>query len=188
MSYDPVDVGAGAVGFFFRRIPLLVLAVWGGSMAGAGGLAAGLLAGGNAPSIDLLRWAPVLLFSDWGMLNLPILLVAFIYFATSDGDGYVPWIWLVGVECLIVMLGHGWRLGGWLPWTAAVAACLVLVGMAATAAFFLRQWNADRWARHLAAVNAANAERLAARDAEQDAINRRMPQGVDPRCGRPPQR
>jgi hypothetical protein len=169
MSYDPVDVWGGALAAIFRRAFLFAAAVWAGTLLGGMALAAGNLAAGGflEHGLQLIFASPLLLVSLWGIPNLFVLLVGVVFFVRSENAAYAAWIILAGIESLVVMLGWAGDFSGWWPRTAAWASWVVLLTMAAAGVFVLRQWQINRWALHMARVEAEIVRKRAEIEARQ---------------------
>ncbi len=171
MSYDPVDIWGGAFGSLLKQSFLYASAVWIGCSIGGGAIMVEKLSAGVVPKFEMLNlvWAsPVLLVSLWGIPNLLVLLIGVIYFIRSESASYVAWIVLAAIESLVVMLGWAGKISTeWIPRTAAWGSWLILLTMAATGVFFLRQFHINRWALQMARIEAENARRRAEMEARQ---------------------
>lgn len=171
MDLDIEDVVAGAVGSVIGRFILFLIAVWIGCSVGALGMVAGIIAdNGTWPKGDGM-WilvSPLLLFSSWAVLNIPFLIFYLVRFIRGEGDDYVTWGVVLGVESLAVMLGWGRDfVHGWLPMSVAVLVWLVVLTMAETGVWLIRQMGINRWAREMAVLRAINAQRQAEKEAEE---------------------
>lgn len=164
-----MDIWGGALGTIFRQSLLFASAVWIGCTIGGVALIPGVMLGGGAMGerfYQMVLVAPMFLFSLWGIPNLFLLLSGLVYFIRSENAAYGAWIGLAGIESLVVMLGWAQDFAhGWLALSAVWTSWLVLLAMAATGVYFLRQWQINRWAHHLARIEAENAARRAAREA-----------------------
>lgn len=168
---DIEDVFAGAVGSVFGKFILFVVAVWLGCSVGAAGMAVGAMvdAGTWRHLNGFWIWAsPLLLFSIWALLNIPFLLFFLIRFIRDEGDGFLAWGIVIGVESLVVMAGwahvfvHGWR-----PLTCAWFAWLILLIMLETGIWLIRQHLLNCWARNLGMLRAENAMRRALKEEQE---------------------
>ena len=171
MELDVEDIFAAAVGSVIGRFILFMIAVWVGCTVGGAGIVAGSIAEDWGWPADTIRWlwaAPLLLFSSWALLNVPFLIYWLMRFVRSEGDGYVAWGVVIAVESLVVMLG--WLrdfVHGWLPLTVAWIFWFVVLVMAGTGLWMIRQHCINCWARELGMLRAANAQKLAEQEAEE---------------------
>jgi hypothetical protein len=171
MDLDVEDIITGAVGSVLGRLVLFVVAVWLGCCVGGAGIAAGsLVEGGTSPMQTLLwLWAgPLLLFSSWAFLNIPVTFYFLMRFIRGDGDSYLTWGIVIGMQALVVMLG--WVrdfVDGWVPLTVAWTTCVMLLVMIGTGIWLVRQHLINLWARDMAMLRAENAQRRAEREDEE---------------------
>jgi hypothetical protein len=172
MNLDIEDVFAGVFGSILGRALLFLLAVWLGCSIGAAGSIVGAMLLERAFLIEGLHllWAsPILIFSVWGLLNIPFLLFAFIYFIRSEDAGFRAWGIIVGVESLMVMAGWAsYFAREWLPITAAWLTWALLLTMVETGVWLIYQAGVNAWARDIGTLRAANAQRRAQRESEED--------------------
>jgi hypothetical protein len=173
MNIDVEDVFAGVFGSILGRSILFVLAVWLGCAIGAAGLIVGMMVLERSIMLHQLHylWAsPLLIFSMWGLLNIPFLLFSFIYFIRSENAGYRAWGIIVGVESLLVMAGWAGDFAKeWLPITAAWLTWALILAMVETGVWLIYQAGVNSWARDIGALRAANAQRRALRESEENA-------------------
>jgi hypothetical protein len=171
MDLDVEDILAGAVGSVFGRLILFFVAVWLGCCAGGAGIVAGRMAENGSWWPDNLFWlwaGPLLLFSTWAFLNIPISFYFLMRFIRNDGDSYLTLGIVIGLQALVVMLGWvGGFVDGWLPLIVAWATCFLLLTMIGTGLWLVRQHLINLWARDLAMLRAENAQRRAERDSEE---------------------
>ena len=171
MKLDVEDVLASAIGGVFGRAILFLVAVWIGCFIGSAGLMAGGMTDAGTWRVNGLLWlwaGPLLLFSTWAFLNIPFLLFSLIRFVRGDGDSYVTWGVVIAVESLVVMLS--WVksfVNGWPAMGVAWATWLVLLVMVGTGIWLVRQHLINLWARDMAMLRAANAQKRAEREAEE---------------------
>src|SRR6478672_793388 len=165
MDLDIEDVVAGAVGSVFGRFILFLVAVWVGCSVGVLGVIAGMMVEEGTWQVGGRTWfwlSPLLLFSSWAVLNVPFLFYQIVRFIRGDGDGYLTWGMVIAVESLVTMLGwagdfaHEWlaKLVAWVVW-------LVILTMAGTGIWLVRQMMINRWAQEMGMLRAANAQRRA---------------------------
>lgn len=174
MRLDIEDILVGAIASVTGRFFLVVAAIWVGSLIGAGGLIAGDM-------VENMRWSPhgalrlflqspLLLFSSWALLNIPFLGFMSYRFIRDEGDSYLMWGIVLGVESLMVMAGWAHvSAQGWLPRTCAWFAWAILLTMAGTGIWLVRQHLINNWARELGMLRAENAQRRAQREDEERA-------------------
>lgn len=171
MDLDVEDILAGAVASVLGRLVLFIVAVWLGCCVGGAGIVAGTMAenGSWRPESLLFLWAgPLLLFSTWAFLNIPVLFFFLLRFIRNDGDSYLNLGIVIGLQALVVMLG--WSadfVDGWLPLVVAWATCLLLLTMIGTGLWLVRQHLINLWARDMAMLRAENAQRRAERESEE---------------------
>lgn len=168
MQIDIEDVLGGTLGRICRLFLYLLSAIWTGSMIGAIAWAVGsghFLHGFSALDLTEILSTPVLLLSVWIVPNVAFLAVAVTYLMVSDNQGYAPWGIIMGMESLFVVLGQQGSFHSSLLWMAAWTLWLVLLAMAETGIWLLKQAKTNRWAREMAALNAENALRRAEREA-----------------------
>ena len=163
MKIDFADVFASGIGFIFKQIFLLLVAIWAGCTAGAISLiATEVVASGklNIDSLAAVVTSPVLLLSIWIIPNILLLGVAAFLFFHTEAPLYVNWGVVVGLEAVLVIAGNLGRVAdGWLSLSVAWIACVILLGMVGTGLWFLRQWHINRWANELTMLKAENAVR-----------------------------
>ena len=174
MNLDIEDIFAGVFGSIIARGILFLLAVWIGCSIGAGALMAGVFISEGSIQLEnlglYLVGSPLLIFSTWGLLNIPFLLFAFIYFIRSEGAIYRAWGIVVGVESLAVMAGWASTFViGWLPLVASWIIWAVLLGMLETGVWLIYQSRVNAWARDLGMLRASSAQRRAESEAEEHA-------------------
>jgi len=112
MNLDIEDLLAGAIGSLIGRFLLFVAAVWIG--CGIGLVAVGtdsfLFGWANIMDIPFMFLiSPLYLFSMWGLLNFPFLLIALFYFMMREEAGHREWAGILAVESFVIMLGHAHR-------------------------------------------------------------------------------
>ncbi|MGL4400329.1 MAG: hypothetical protein ACRCXD_10705 [Luteolibacter sp.] len=177
MDLDVEDVMASALGSVLGRMALFLVAVWLGCCIGAAGIVAGSMAEMGTWRVNILwgLWGgPLLLFSSWAFLNIPFLMFTLLRFVRDEGDSYLTWGIVIGVQALVVMLGWvGDFVDDGVPLIVAWATCLLLLTMIGTGIWLVRQHLLNLWARDMAMLRAENAQRLAEREAEE---RRRMEQ------------
>jgi hypothetical protein len=170
MKLDIEDVLSGAVVFLLVRLLLFAAALWIGCTLGAVAIVVAVMIDQGTSIVGTVSWiwaGPLLIFSYWVVLNIPFLVFFLIRYMRDEGDGYLTWGIVAGVESLAVMAGwahvlaHGWKAvaGAWLCWA-------VLLVMLETGVWFIRQIGINEWARRLAMLRADNAQRRAEREAE----------------------
>lgn len=171
MDLDVEDIIAGAVGSVLGRMVLFGVAVWLGCCVGGTGIAAGSIAEAGTWRVPTLLWlwaGPLLLFSSWAFLNIPFLFYFLMRFVRGDGDSYLTWGIVIGMQALFVMLG--WVrdfVDGWVPLIVAWTTCLMLLVMIGTGIWLVRQHLINLWARDMAMLRAENAQRRAERENEE---------------------
>jgi hypothetical protein len=171
MDLDVEDILAGAVGSVFGRLVLFVVVVWLGCCVGGAGIVAGSMvdSGSWRPGNLFFLWAgPLLLFSTWAFLNIPILFYFLMRFIRNDGDSYLILGIVIGMQALVVMLG--WVrdfVDGWLPMIVAWGTCLLFLAMIGSGLWLVRQHLINLWARDIAMLRAENAQRRAERESEE---------------------
>lgn len=163
MKIDFGDVFASGIGFVFKQIFLLLLAIWAGCIAGAISLLAAEAAASGKFNMDSLRIiiaSPMLLLSIWVIPNILLLGIAAYLFVHTEAPPYVSWGVVVGLEAVLVLAGNLGRVAdGWLSLSVAWVSYVVLLGMVGTGLWFLRQWHINRWANELTMLKAENAVR-----------------------------
>lgn len=163
----------GTIGSLIGRIFLFVIAMWIGSAIGTSGLIAGELINNmtwNRDFITKIISSPLLLFSSWLLLNLPFLGFSLFYFIRNEGDSYLTWGIVIGVQSLMVMAGWAHvSVHGWLPLTCAWSAWAILLTMAGTGIWLVRQFFINQWAQNLGMLRAENAQIRAEREDEAQA-------------------
>ena len=178
MKLDIEDVLAGAITSVFGRALIFTGAIWLGCAVGAFALLAGYMVEVESwrTGVDgSWLWAnPMLLLNVWALLNIPFLLFFFIRFIRDEGDDFLTFGILVGVESLVVMAG--WTddlIQGWLPLAVAGFTWLTLVIMLGTGIWLIRQHLINTWARRLGMLRAENAQRHAqTEDAERTRLGK----------------
>ena len=164
MQIDIEDILASTFGRILSQCLLFASAVWIGSMVGGLALVAGISAISWHDGLTNLSgvWAsPVLLGSQWLVLNSVILLGGLGYFVVSENAGFAAWGVVAGLESLFVLLG--WSMDLKSPVSIAVCwiAWLVLLVMMETGVRLIWQMLRNRWARELAMLEMENARRRA---------------------------
>ncbi|MGL5018142.1 MAG: hypothetical protein ACRDBP_08425 [Luteolibacter sp.] len=171
MDVDVEDVIAGAVGSVLGRMVLFAVAVWLGCGIGGAGILAGSMAENGTWQVPMwwfLWGGPLLLFSTWAFLNIPFLFYFLMRFVRGDGDSYLRWGIVIGVQALVVMLGWVRDFAeGWVPLIVAWGTCLLLLIMIGTGIWLVRQHLINLWARDMAMLRAENAQRRAEREDEE---------------------
>lgn len=171
MDLDVEDIVAGAVGSVLGRMVLFVIAVWIGCSVGGAGIVAGSMAEAGTWQVPTGLWllaGPLLLFSSWAFLNIPFLLYFLMRFVRSEGDSYLTWGIVIAMEALVVMLGWvGDFVDGWVPMTISWTACTLLLVMMGTGIWLIRQHLINLWARDMAMLRAANAQRRTDQEDEE---------------------
>ncbi len=171
MDLDVEDIIAGAVGSVLGRMVLFLVAVWLGSCVGGAGIAAGTMAEMGTLLVPTLLWmwaGPLLLFSSWAFINIPFLMYFLMRFVRGDGDSYLTWGIVIGVQALVVMLG--WVrdfVEGWVPMIVAWTTWSVLLTMIGTGIWLVRQHLINLWARDMGILRAENAQLRAEREDEE---------------------
>lgn len=169
VQLDFEDVLAGALGSVFGRFLLFVAAVWLGCTVGAAAMIAGHLAESGASGIGVpsswLLASPLMLLSSWALLNVPFLFYVLIRFIREEGDDFLTWGLVAGVQALAVMAGWAHTvLDGWLPLATAWGSLLVLLTMLGTGVWLIRQHLINSWARRLGMLRAENAMKRALKE------------------------
>jgi len=183
MNIDVEDVLAGALSSIIGRAILFVFAMWLGCTIGGMSLIVGMIVQEGTWQLGgVYQWlwaSPMLLFSQWGFLNFPFLIFAFIYFIRSENAGYRAWGIILGVESLMVMLGWckypmqpGWPIvSAWLTWALVLA-------MVETGVWLLYQHQVNIWAREMGMLRSEIAQRRAEKVAKENIlINREKQEG-----------
>jgi hypothetical protein len=171
MDLDVEDIITGAVGSVLGRMVLFGVAVWLGCCVGGAGIAAGDMAESGTWRVPTLLWlwaGPLLLFSSWAFLNIPFMFYFLMRFIRGDGDSYVTWGIVIGMQALFVMLG--WVrdfVENWVPLIVAWTTCIVLLTMIGSGIWLVRQHLINLWARDMAMLRAENAQRRAEREEEE---------------------
>jgi len=172
MKIDFADIFAHGIGWLIKQIVLFIAAVWFGcAIAGAA-----YLIGDDMPTWSLsygdlgsiVKISPQLLVSAWMIPNI-LFLSAMWYrlIVNADAFGLSSWIILIGGTSLFSMGGATALLAkNWLPLSVAWGSWLLLFTMAAAALWFFFQWQTNRWARDLLALQAENSLRRAELKAE----------------------
>lgn len=156
------DVFASGIGWLLKQLFLFTAAIWLGCSMGAAALIAGELAGGGRASFGLLLGSPVLLRTLWLIPNLCFLGAAIYWFVRNETHTPRACGTLAAVQALVAVAGWVGEFNGeWLPITVAWITCAVLIVMMGTGVWFLHQWQINRWAGEIAALNAENAMRRA---------------------------
>ncbi len=171
MNLDVEDIFAAAIGGVFGRLVLFIVAIWLGCCIGGAGIVAGSMADAGTWRVNSILWlwaGPLLLFSAWAFLNIPILFYLLVRFVRGEGDSYFTWGLVIALDSLVVMLGWVQSfVNGWLPMSIAWATWLVLLVMLETGIWLIRQYLINLWARDLAMLRAANAQQRAQRESEE---------------------
>ena len=172
MELDVEDVLVGAVSSMLGRLVLFGIALLSACVPVGGGLVAGRMVDEMGYSSRMLEFLPFLplcvIFNSWAILNIPFLLIYLIRFARSEGDGYVEFGIVMGVESLVVMSAGIWGSEwGWMSMVAAWMAWLFLLIMLATGIWLIRQYFMNRWAQQLGMLRAENAQRNAERNSHR---------------------
>ena len=109
MNLDIEDILVGAVASLTGRFFLMVAAIWIGSSIGAAGLVVGHMVENQtlAPhdALWLILASPLLQFSVWALLNIPFVGFMLYHFIREEGDSYLMWGIVLGVESLLAMAG-----------------------------------------------------------------------------------
>src|SRR6187402_2304404 len=108
MDLDVEDIITGAVGSVLGRLVLFAVAVWLGCGVGGAGIAAGSMVEMGTWRVPAWWWlwaGPLLLLSSWAFLNIPFLFYFLMRFVRGDGDSYLTWGIVIGVQALVVILG-----------------------------------------------------------------------------------
>ena len=171
MDLDVEDIITGAVGSVLGRFVLFLVAVWLGCSVGGAGIAAGDMAESGTWQVPTLFWlgaGPLLLFSSWAFLNIPFLMYFLMRFVRGDGDSYLTWGIVIGVQALVVMLGWvGDFVEKWVPMIIAWTTWLVLLVMIGTGIWLVRQHLINLWARDIGLLRAENAMRRAEQEEKE---------------------
>ncbi|WP_193212308.1 hypothetical protein [Luteolibacter marinus] len=166
MSRDLEEIYAKGCWWFPRRVAFYLSAVWVGSQVGAFAIAAGFLTAMRRFHPDQFKviWqSPLLLDGEWDVLNALVLASAAVWFARLDTLGYRSWAAFAGIESVFAVLGGIYDVQGPLAVTVTWFVWLVLAIAMATAVWFFRQWQLNRWAAEITMLKAENAARRAAR-------------------------
>lgn len=162
MKIDMVDVFAGGIGFLFKQIAVLALAICAGCLIGAGSLLVGeLVQAGSLSRINfqVLPRNPIQLVLTWMLPNVICIGAAAFWMIRMEGRNCASFGIFAVIEGLIVIAGRIGRIDGWLPLSAAWGTFAVIAGMMGAALWFLHQWQVNRWAGELAMLKAENAVR-----------------------------
>lgn len=178
MQIDIEDILAGTFGRILRQCLLFASAVWVGSMVGGLALVAGICViswDDGMMQLPLVWASPVLLGSQWLVLNAVVLLGGLGYFLISEDAGFAGWGILAGLQSLFVVLG--WSMD--LEISRSIVVCwiswLVLLVMMEAGVLLIWQMLRNRWARQLALLEIENAHRRAEFEARQrEGIRREM--------------
>ncbi len=172
MRIDIEDIAAGAIGSLLGRLFLFAAAVWMGCMVGAAAIVGGEIIEreGRLPPdlIESAATAPLLLLSSWFLLNAPFLFITLVVFIRNESDSYLVWGIIAAVESLMAMAGYAHdilpsavpRICAWFIWA-------VLLTMAGTGIWFMRQWFINQWARELGMLRVEIAQERAAREGRE---------------------
>lgn len=165
MQLDIEDILTHGIGRLLQTILFFGSAIWLGSLIG--GVAILAVQGGFPDFRDFeeLLLSPLLLLNMWMILNVAFLAAMMILILVKDGLDYVPWGIIMGGESLFVMLG--WDLDFFKPVQAAISwACwLVLLGMAETGVWVIRQWRRQIQIQQIIELKADNWAARAEREA-----------------------
>jgi hypothetical protein len=180
MNLDIEDVLAGALASVVVRAILFGVAVWLGCTVGAAAMLAGHIAEAGSWRIGVHEswiWAsPLLLVNVWALLNIPFLFCFLVRFLRDESDDFLTFGIVVGVESIMVMAGWANHLvHGRLPLAVAGFTWLLLLIMIGTGVWLIRQHLINTWARRLAMIRAANAQKLARKEEQERA--RKQPKG-----------
>jgi hypothetical protein len=174
VQVDIEDILAGALGSVVGRFLLFVAAAWLGCTVGAAALVAGHVVETGMWTIGIFGpwiWAsPLLLFSSWALLNIPFLLYFLLRFIREEGDDFLTWGIVAGVQSLAVMAG--WAndfVHGWLPLAAAWLVWLILLTMLGAGIWLIRQHLINSWARDIGMLRAEIARKRAVTEDEERA-------------------
>lgn len=163
---DPLDTFVKGCSQPFLRGFLFFAAVWLGSIAA--GIAIGM---GYALLDPVNNWAaipkyiliaPGLLLSVYALWNFPFFIVTLAVFIKTDRELWWLWAAVAFAQSIFAMLGYANRVaaslwitsGIWFIWVVNIATVIA-------AAFFVRQWQLNRWAAQMAQLKAENAQRRA---------------------------
>ena len=171
MELDVEDVVVGAFSSMLGRLVLFGMALLFACVPVGCGVVAGKMVAAMGYSSGMLEFLPFLplflIFNSWAILNIPFLLIYLIRFARSEGDGYVEFGIVMGVESLVVMTGCTSGFAWGLNWVAAWIVWLLVLIMAATGIWLIRQYFMNRWAQQLGILRAENAQRNAERNSHR---------------------
>ncbi|MEO5714598.1 MAG: hypothetical protein ABIT37_14015 [Luteolibacter sp.] len=164
MRVDFEDVLSGVFISIAARVMLLAAAVWTGCTIGAVAVGVGVIAEAGSWNIGMnlskIWLTPLLGFHGWGLLNIPFLLLTFVFLVFTDRPGYRAWGIVTGVESLMVMAGWAQEeIDEWLPRVAAWAAWLILLAMLETGVWLTYQSKMNRWAREMGLLRMENRQR-----------------------------
>ena len=157
---DFADAFASGLGAVVLRGFLAIAALWLGFTMGEAALVAGDLA--EDFKLDR-RWligrfeSAYMLILVWGFPGALGVAALWFHFVRLDGGGRILWGIFNGLLAL-AWVGLQVELldSGWLPTSAALTTCVIEIGMVGTALWFLRQWQMNRWAGELLAVQMEN--------------------------------
>ena len=178
MQLDFEDVLAGTFGRLVLFSLFLFSAIWMGSTIGGLALAVGRWDFSvHTFSIDLeaLWWSPLLLINLWIVPNVAFLAAMMVYLLVSENTGYAAWGTIVGIESLFVMLSWAHHSSPAYRISITWGTWLVLLAMAETGIWLIRQMRMNRWAREMAELSAENAMIRAEREARISRVHRELP-------------
>lgn len=166
MQLDIEDVLSGVFGRISSHALYLLSAIWIGSMIGGSAILAGewLYSPRSFHGLGWVWVSPYLLFNMGIVLNAAFLGFITIYVMHSDNSGFAVWGVVVGVESLFAMFGINFHPLPALYQVASWGAWLVLLTMAETGVWLIRNARMNRWAREMMELSAENALRRAERE------------------------
>lgn len=172
MELDIEDVFSAAFSSMLGRLVLFGIAILLACVPAFGGILAAGIVHGMSFSFEVLGflgYLPLcLILSPWAVLNIPFLLLYLMRFLRMEGDAYVDFGVLMGGESLVLMLDRATGDSSeWLELTVAWFTWLLLLIMAETGIWLIRQYFINLWARDLGILRAENAQRNAERNSHR---------------------
>ena len=151
-----------------RRPAFFLSAIWVGSQISAYALIPGLLMSGVRfeELLQLVAFSPALLWNDWLCLNAAVMALAIWRFHRLHSLDIREWGWFAGSQALFGLIQAIHDVKGPLAVCVTWTTWLVLVAMLGTGAWFIHQWQRNRWAGEIAMLKAENASRLAPMEEE----------------------
>lgn len=163
---DPLEAYLEGCAQPFTRGFLFFSAVWAGLIPVGFAIGSGYLLMDPVTNWDaVLKYiliAPIFLLSRYAILNAFFSLIAIWVFIKTEWELWWLWATVAFAQSLFGMLGFANRISGSLWITAAIwIVWLISISTVTLSAFFIRQWQRNRWGAQMAQLKAQNAERRA---------------------------